>query len=86
MPLSERDEAIIATLERLFEPKRVHGRFLRVPPRLSRRARRGVAIAGFVTGTAVLIATFTTSITVGVLGLVVMIFSALFFVHASSRP
>jgi hypothetical protein len=80
MPLSEHEQKILTDLEESlfrqdprFAKKVSNGNFY------TRRHRRALGAVGFVVGLAIMVAFFTQSLTLGLIGLAVMIGSSLVF-------
>jgi hypothetical protein len=83
MPLSEHEKRVLTSLEEsLQSDAQFVSRVGHVRFSVRRRQRRLMSAAGFVLGTVVMVAFYTRSITVGILGAAMMTGSALHFVSA----
>lgn len=86
MPLSEHEQRILSGLEESLESD---ARFVRsvdvmnIPAR--RKKIRIYSLVGFVVGLAILIVGFTYSVLLGILGVVLMMGSSLYFVDTFTR-
>ncbi len=86
MPLSEHERRILNSLEESLENDvrfagRVRGHS---GPKARRLQARVTSVVGFLIGTVVLVAFYTRSVTLGVVGVAIMMGSALYFVTTLS--
>lgn len=87
MPLSEHERRVLTSLEEsLQSDAQFVSRVGHVHFSVRRRQRRLVGAAGFVVGTVVMVAFYTRSVTVGILGAAMMTGAALHFVSADPHP
>ncbi|MBW4030682.1 MAG: DUF3040 domain-containing protein [Acidobacteria bacterium] len=86
MPLSEHERKILSSLEEsLQNDARFSSRVGHVRLSSRRRQTRVVSVVGFVLGTTVMVTYYTRSVATGILGVAMMVASALYFVSTLSR-